>query len=111
MLVFHGFVKQFLAPVLHPGDIVVMDNLFNHKTSCVVEMREVQVVPLFQDMVRELVTYCKSYPPRTAVLINNIRAGYLRFLAGIVGKLRLLKGLAMKSLSVVASNCFPSIAL
>lgn len=32
-LVFHGFVDQFLAPVLRPGDIVVMDNLSSHKAS------------------------------------------------------------------------------
>ena len=30
-LVFHGFVESFLAPVLRPGDIVVMDNLSSHK--------------------------------------------------------------------------------
>lgn len=39
-LVFHGFVEQFLAPVLRPGDIVVMDNLSSHKASCVVEAIE-----------------------------------------------------------------------
>ena len=39
-LVFHGFVEQFLAPVLRPGDIVVMDNLSSHKAGCVVEAIE-----------------------------------------------------------------------
>jgi transposase len=39
-LVFHGFVEQFLAPELRPGDIVVMDNLSSHKASCVIEAIE-----------------------------------------------------------------------
>lgn len=39
-LLFHGFVKTFLAPVLRPGDIVVMDNLPCHKTNCVAEAIE-----------------------------------------------------------------------
>lgn len=28
---FHAYVKQFLAPTLSRGDIVVMDNLYSHK--------------------------------------------------------------------------------
>ncbi len=39
-LVFHGFVESFLAPVLRPGDIVVMDNLSSHKANCVAEAIE-----------------------------------------------------------------------
>lgn len=39
-LVFHGFVKYFLTPVLRPGDIVIMDNLSSHKASCIVEAIE-----------------------------------------------------------------------
>lgn len=39
-LVFHGFVKHFLTPVLRPGDIVIMDNLSSHKASCVVDAIE-----------------------------------------------------------------------
>jgi len=29
--VFHAYAKQFLAPTLKPGDVVVMDNLSAHK--------------------------------------------------------------------------------
>ena len=39
-LVFHGFVEQFLALALRPGDIVVMDNLSSHKRASVREMIE-----------------------------------------------------------------------
>jgi transposase len=39
-LVFGGFVESFLAPVLRPGDIVVMDNLSSHKTSLAVKAIE-----------------------------------------------------------------------
>ena len=31
--IFHAYVKQQLVTVLHPGDIVVMDNLSSHKVS------------------------------------------------------------------------------
>lgn len=31
-LVFRGYIERVLTPVLHPGDIVVMDNLSSHKT-------------------------------------------------------------------------------
>ena len=39
-LVFLGFVEHFLVPVLHPGDIVVMDNLNSHKVKGVREAIE-----------------------------------------------------------------------
>ncbi len=29
--VFEAYVEQFLAPTLRPGDVVIMDNLSNHK--------------------------------------------------------------------------------
>ena len=29
---FEAYVEQFLAPTLRTGDIVVMDNLFSHKS-------------------------------------------------------------------------------
>lgn len=32
-LIFTAYVRQFLAPELHPGDIVIMDNLSSHKNS------------------------------------------------------------------------------
>ena len=35
--VFRGYVEQCLAPTLHPGDVVVMDNLSAHKVSGVAE--------------------------------------------------------------------------
>ena len=31
-LVFRGYIERMLAPTLHAGDIVVMDNLSSHKT-------------------------------------------------------------------------------
>jgi transposase len=39
-LVFVGFVEHFLAPILKPGDIVVMDNLPSHKVKGVREAIE-----------------------------------------------------------------------
>ena len=30
---FAGFCEQFLAPTLHPGDLVILDNLSSHKSS------------------------------------------------------------------------------
>lgn len=39
-LVFQGFVDHFLVPILHPGDIVVMDNLSSHKATSVMEAIE-----------------------------------------------------------------------
>jgi len=39
-LVFRGFTEHFLIPVLHQGDIVVMDNLPSHKVKGVVDMIE-----------------------------------------------------------------------
>lgn len=37
---FVGFVKQFLAPTLRPGDVVVLDNLSAHKSPRVDELIE-----------------------------------------------------------------------
>lgn len=34
-VVFHGYVEQMLVRTLHPGDVVVMDNLSPHKTQSV----------------------------------------------------------------------------
>jgi transposase len=39
-LVFRGYVERVLAPTLHPGDIVVMDNLSAHKAAGVREAIE-----------------------------------------------------------------------
>jgi len=39
-LVFRGYVERVLAPTLHPGDIVMMDNLSVHKTAGVREAIE-----------------------------------------------------------------------
>ena len=36
-MVFRGYVEQMLVPTLHPGDVVVMDNLSAHKTQGVQE--------------------------------------------------------------------------
>ena len=37
---FTGFCKWLLAPSLHPGDLVVMDNLSSHKSAAAVEAIE-----------------------------------------------------------------------
>ena len=39
-VVFRGYVEQGLVPTLHPGDVVVMDNLSPHKTKGVQEAIE-----------------------------------------------------------------------
>jgi transposase len=39
-LVFRGYIERMLAPTLHAGDIVVMDNLSSHKTAGVREAVE-----------------------------------------------------------------------
>lgn len=36
-MVFRSYVEQCLAPALHPGDIVIMDNLSSHKVAGVLE--------------------------------------------------------------------------
>lgn len=33
---FTGFCQQFLAPTLHPGDLVILDNLSSHKSSAAI---------------------------------------------------------------------------
>ena len=38
--VFRGFTEHFLVPVLHEGDIVVMDNLSSHKVKGIAELIE-----------------------------------------------------------------------
>ena len=37
---FTGFCRQFLAPVLHRGELVVLDNLSSHKSQAAVEAIE-----------------------------------------------------------------------
>lgn len=37
---FKGYVRQFLAPTLKPGDIVIMDNLSSHKVDGIAEAIE-----------------------------------------------------------------------
>jgi transposase len=37
---FAGFCAHFLAPTLHPGDLVVLDNLSSHKSSAAIEAVE-----------------------------------------------------------------------
>ena len=39
-MVFRGYVEQMLVPTLHPGDVVVMDNLSAHKAQGVQEAIE-----------------------------------------------------------------------
>ena len=33
---FAGFCEQLLAPTLHPGDLVILDNLSSHKSSAAI---------------------------------------------------------------------------
>jgi transposase len=37
---FTGFCEKFLAPTLHPGDLVVLDNLSSHKSSSAIRAIE-----------------------------------------------------------------------
>lgn len=37
---FEGYVEQYLAPSLQPGDVVVMDNLSSHKSTMVTQLIE-----------------------------------------------------------------------
>lgn len=37
---FRAYIRRFLAPTLHPGDVVVMDNLSSHKVAGIVEAIE-----------------------------------------------------------------------
>jgi len=39
---FRAYVAQVLAPTLHPGDIVIMDNLAAHKSAAIREAIEAQ---------------------------------------------------------------------
>ena len=39
-ITFTGFCEHFLAPTLHPGDLVVLDNLSSHKSSAAVRAVE-----------------------------------------------------------------------
>lgn len=55
---FQTWVQQVLVPVLHPGDIVVMDNLGSHKVAGIVEA--VQAVGA---QVRYLPPYSPDYNP------------------------------------------------
>lgn len=38
--IFLAYVRRVLAPVLHPGDVVIMDNLGSHKSAAVREAIE-----------------------------------------------------------------------
>ena len=51
---FHGFCKWLLAPALHAGDIVIMDNLSSHKSA-----QAVQVI----EAVGATVVYLPPYSP------------------------------------------------
>lgn len=39
-LSFAGFCEHFLAPTLHPGDLVVLDNLSSHKSTAATQFVE-----------------------------------------------------------------------
>jgi DDE superfamily endonuclease len=44
--IFRAYIKQILAPVLKPGDIVILDNLASHKVAGVREAIEARGVSL-----------------------------------------------------------------
>lgn len=56
--VFHAFVQQVLLPTLHPGDVVVMDNLSPHKNPEVIRLLETAGVS-----VRFLPPYSPDFNP------------------------------------------------
>ena len=57
-VVFLGYVERMLVPTLHPGDVVVMDNLSPHKTLGVQE-----AIAAAGDTVRYLPPYSPDFNP------------------------------------------------
>jgi transposase len=67
---FRAWTEQFLAPVLKPGDIVVMDNLPSHKVSGIREAIEAQ---------KALLLYLPPYSPD----LNPIEQVFAKFKAAL----------------------------
>jgi transposase len=67
---FRAWTEQFLAPVLKPGDIVVMDNLPSHKVSGIREAIEAQGA---------LLLYLPPYSPD----LNPIEQVFAKFKAAL----------------------------
>jgi transposase len=67
---FRAWTEQFLAPVLKPGDIVVMDNLPSHKVSGIREAIEAQ---------NALLLYLPPYSPD----LNPIEQVFAKFKAAL----------------------------
>jgi transposase len=67
---FRAWTKQFLAPVLRPGDIVVMDNLPSHKVSGIRDTIEAQGA---------LLLYLPPYSPD----LNPIEMVFAKFKAAL----------------------------
>jgi transposase len=67
---FRAWTELFLAPVLKPGDIVVMDNLPNHKVSGIREAIEAQGAIL-------------SYLPPFSPDLNPIEQVFAKFKAAL----------------------------
>lgn len=57
-VVFRGYVERVLVPTLHPGDVLVMDNLSSHKTIGAQEAIEAGGAP-----VRYLPPYAPDFNP------------------------------------------------
>lgn len=68
--IFRAWTEQFLAPVLRPGDIVVMDNLPSHKVSGIRDTIEAQGV---------LLLYLPPYSPD----LNPIKMVFAKFKAAL----------------------------
>jgi transposase len=67
---FRAWTEQFLAPVLRPGDIVIMDNLPSHKVSGIREAIELQGA---------LLHYLPPYSPD----LNPIEQVFAKFKAAL----------------------------
>jgi transposase len=82
-LVFLGFVRHFLVPVLQEGDIVVMDNLSSHKVRGVLETietvgAEVWYLPPYspdlnpiEQMWSKVKAVLRSFARRTTKALHN----------------------------------------
>jgi transposase len=87
---FRAYIEQVLAPTLHPGDIVIMDNLPAHKVHGVREAIEAVGASLL---------YLPPYSPD----FNPIEMAFSKLKA-------LLRAAAARNICQIASNCDPLFA-
>jgi len=91
---FTGFCQWLLAPALHPGDLVVMDNLSSHKSASAVEAIEA---------VGAEVVYLPPYSPDLNP-IENIFSKIKQLIRG-------LKPRSLKSIVEAVEQVLPKITL